>query len=151
MIGSTNARSSLESSCSDHAEMMIKRGAAHDSTELSGHAMMMSCPPHSYIADSLVNPDMPYPHEIPNIPMQDFDVMVASNTTVDMNGEVNPFGALNMIRNDSRYSSFTPEELNNIKAKLQLKSRCYGYVVTTLHPTNVTPLSLHLHLAGAVR
>jgi len=70
---------------------MIQRGPVHDFTELSGHAMMLSCSQHSYIAESPGNPDMPYPHEMPNIPMQDLDIMVDSKATIDMSGEVNPF------------------------------------------------------------
>ncbi len=118
---------------------MIQRGAAHDSTELSGHAMMLSCPPHSYIQDSLNDPDMQYPLQVPTVPRQDFDVMMHSNTTVDMNGEINPVAALLMIRRDRRFPTLTEAELNTIKDELADKSRCYGYFAVTFLP--LTPLS----------
>lgn len=141
MIGFANATPSLESSCSDHAELMIKRGAVRDSAELSGHAMMLSCPPHSVIVDSMGNAKMPYPHDAHAIAPQDFDMMLATANQVNMNGEVNPFGALNMIRSDDRFPSFTKDEFNMIKMDLQLKSRCYGYAITTFHPIDTTFLS----------
>ncbi|KAK4692565.1 hypothetical protein P7C71_g4662, partial [Lecanoromycetidae sp. Uapishka_2] len=117
----------LESSCGDHAELMIKRGAVRDSAELSGHAMMLSCPPHSVIVDSLSNPNA-YPRDAPaTVAPQDFEIQLATATSVDMNGEVNPFGAINMIRRDERFPAFTENEFNMIKMDLQLKSRCYGF------------------------
>lgn len=107
--------------------------------------MMLSCSQHSYIAESLGNPDMPYPHEMPNIPMQDLDIMVDSKATIDMSGEVNPFGALNIIKNNSSYQSFTPEKLNNIKAELQLEGRCYGCVFHCHHEPKIVIFSFLCH------
>ena len=46
--------------------------------------MMLSCSPHSYIAESLGNPNMPCLHEMPNVPMQDLEIMVDSKATIDI-------------------------------------------------------------------
>ena len=121
---------------------MIQRGAAHDSTELSGHAMMLSCPPHSYIQDSLTNPELEYPLKWTKAPMQDYRVMTSGARAVDMNGEISPVEALLMIRRDSRYTTLTVDELNTIKTTLAEKSRCYGYVVVPALNFGVAPWPL---------
>ena len=108
---------------------MMKRAVDTTSTELSGHALMMSCPSHDEIMHHIDNPDLPFPHKMPDMPPHDLNRMMMNSANMDLGGEVTPVMALKMMRADERYDLMSIGELNDIKEQLKVKSRCYGYVV----------------------
>lgn len=138
-LGVANVRHlSLEESCRDHATFMVQRAVNQNSSELSGHALMMTCPSHNTIVNSLDNKGMPvdkdarFAHEMPNLPNADLNAMMIASSNLDLNGEVTPVMALKMIRDDKRYPMMTLAHFESLKEKLKTRSRCYGYVVSLI-------------------
>ena len=107
---------------------MMKRAVDTSSTELSGHALMMTCPSRDEIMASYDNPEAHFPLKMPDMPASDLNRMMMMSGNMDLGGEVTPVMALKMIRADERYDLMSLTELNELKAQLKAKSRCYGYV-----------------------
>ena len=108
---------------------MMKRAVDTSSTELSGHALMMTCPSRDEIMASYDNPTAQFPLRMPDIPAAELNRMMMMSTNMDLGGEVTPVMALKMIRADERYDLMSLTELNELKTQLKTKSRCYGYVL----------------------
>ena len=117
---------------------MVQRAVNQNSSELSGHALMMTCPSHNTIVNSLDNKGMPvdrdarFAHEMPNLPNADLNAMMIASSNLDLNGEITPVMALKMIRDDKRYPMMTMTHFESLKEKLKTRSRCYGYVILLL-------------------
>ncbi len=112
---------------------MMKRAIDTSSTELSGHALMMTCPSRDAIMASYDNPDAHFSLKMPDMPASELNRMMMMSANMDLGGEVTPVMALKMIRADERYDLMSLTELNELKDQLKAKSRCYGYVLIILH------------------
>ena len=119
-----NAVFSLEKVCHDHAQMMCVR-SDQSNTEVSGHAMMMSCPPPDHVRD---HPTVTYPHQAPDLPAVDLMKLYDLSTKLPLGGEITPVQALQLIRCHERYGELTAADYDTLQRALQEKSRCYGYV-----------------------
>ena len=108
---------------------MMKRAVDTSSTELSGHALMMTCPSRDEIMASYENPTTQFPLRMPDMPASELNRMMMMSANMDLGGEVTPVMALKMIRNDERYDYMSLTELNELKTQLKAKSRCYGYIL----------------------
>lgn len=91
--------------------------------QLSGHALMTTCPPGSHIANT---PDVPYPHQAPNLPAADLMRVIDLAAQIPTHGEIPPALALKIIREDERYGLLTQNDWQELTTKLKEKCRCYG-------------------------
>ena len=107
---------------------MMKRAVDTSSTELSGHALMMTCPSRDEIMAFSDNPAAQFPLRMPDQPASELNRLMMMSANIDLGGEVTPVMALKMIRADERYDLMSLTELNELKDQLKAKSRCYGYV-----------------------
>ena len=112
--------------------MMCVRSNQDPSPTPNGHAMMMSCPPFSHIDN---NPDVPYPHKMPNVPKADLMKLLSLSQDLQLDGEITPIMALNIIRSHPRYYELSGADLESIKEELKAKTRCYGYVTCHFTPS----------------
>ena len=108
---------------------MMKRAVDTSSTELSGHALMMTCPSRDEIMASLANPEAHFPMKMPDLPPSELNRMMMMSANMDLGGELTPVMVLKLIRGDERYDLMSLTELNELKDQLKAKSRCYGYVL----------------------
>ena len=92
-------------------------------TEVSGHAMMMSCPPPDHIQNK---PDETYPHKPPDLPAVDLMQLYNLSQKLPLDGEITPVQALQIIRSHERYGELTTGDFEVLKNDLKEKSRCYG-------------------------
>ena len=116
---------------------MMKRAVDTSSTELSGHALMMTCPSRDEIMASFDNPEAQFPLKMPDVPASELNRMMMMSANMDLGGEVTPVTALKMIRADERYDLMSLTELNELKDQLKAKSRCYGYVLLIFPRSNL--------------
>lgn len=93
--------------------------------EISGHAMMASCPPESHIRQ---RPDEPYPSKMPDIGMGDLLKLLDLSNRLPLDGEITPIMAWAGIFRHERRNELTAQDFENIKNDLRAKVRCYGYV-----------------------
>lgn len=114
---------SLEEVCHDHAMMMCVR-SDNSETEVSGHAMMMSCPPPDHVHE---HPDVVYPHKAPELPAPDLMKLYDLSQKLPLGGEITPVQALQLIRAHERYGELTVADFDVLKKDLREKSRCYGF------------------------
>lgn len=115
----------LEEVCHDHAMMMCVR-SDNSETEVSGHAMMMSCPPPDHVHE---HPEVVYPHKAPELPAPDLMRLYDLSQKLPLGGEITPVQALQLIRAHERYGELTVADFDVLKKDLREKSRCYGSVV----------------------
>ncbi|KAF2467544.1 uncharacterized protein BDR25DRAFT_63524 [Lindgomyces ingoldianus] len=113
----------LERPCMDHMQFLMVR--ANDSeSDVSGHALMASCPPESHIVNS---PQEQYPHQMPDIAMPDLLKLLDLSNRLPLDGEITPIMAWAMILQDHRFHELTTEDVVAIKNDLLAKVRCYGF------------------------
>ena len=105
-------------------------------TEVSGHAMMMSCPPANHVQSK---PDETYPHKPPDLPAADLMQLFSLSQKLPLGGEITPVQALQIIRCHERYGELTTGDFEILKSDLKEKSRCYGYVHFYGHSLAVRP------------
>jgi len=99
-----------------------------EAEELSGHALMASCPPKSYIAN---HPESPYPHGMPVLPAADLMKLLNFSqgiTWAHEDWEVTPIVAWSMILRDARARQLTVDDFRTLLSGLLTKVQCYGYV-----------------------
>jgi hypothetical protein len=98
-----------------------------DGEEVSGHALMASCPPASHIQN---NPNVKYPHKMPDIPLLDLQKLFELSTRITLpDAELTPIQAWAYITRDERFRILSEVDFEDIKQELLRKVRCYGYVV----------------------
>ena len=129
----------------DHLQYMLVRSNQDNDHPPSGHALMISCPPHSHIEN---HPDVPYPHKAMDLPGSELMKLFQLSQTLPLEGEITPIIALNMIWNHPRFNEMTAEDLNNIREELRLKTRCYGYAAID---TNKAPCQTSSTLSFLLR
>lgn len=112
----------LEQVCHDHQQFMCARAQGSE-TEVSGHAIMMSCPPPDHVRNK---PDETYPHKPPDLPAVDLMQLYNLSQKLPLDGEITPVQALQIIRSHERYGELTTGDFEILKSDLKEKSRCYG-------------------------
>jgi hypothetical protein len=107
----------------DHMQFLMVRASDSDA-DVSGHALMATCPPESHI---VATPDEKYPHQMPDITMPDLLKLLDLSNRLPLDGEITPIMAWAMIMRHERFFDLTKEEFEAIKGDLLAKVRCYGY------------------------
>ncbi|KAL8926862.1 MAG: hypothetical protein Q9208_002671 [Pyrenodesmia sp. 3 TL-2023] len=116
----------LEAICIDHKHLMITRGL-DNTTQLSGHSLMMTCPPSGFY---LKNPGDQYYHQMPNLPDAEVVYLIqTSYPTYDDEfggGEMAPAQALEIIENHPRALEINLAEFQTLTVELYRYMMCYG-------------------------
>lgn len=91
----------------------------------SGHALMATCPPPSYIANTTA--EQPYPHKAPNLPHANLSTLLNLSRQLVTEGQITPIMALQCLKNHELYPSLGREDIKIIIETLNTKVRCYGF------------------------
>ncbi|KAK8243938.1 hypothetical protein HDK90DRAFT_408052 [Phyllosticta capitalensis] len=114
----------LEKPCMDHMQFLLVRSQDSEA-EVSGHALMTTCPPHSHIANT---PKEQYPHKMPDVGTGDLmKLLDLSNRLPVMEGEMTPVMAWASILTHPRLAELTSDDFAHMKEDLLAKVRCYGF------------------------
>ena len=110
-----------------HTQFMCVRSTQglEPEPQISGHALMATCPPYSHIVEK---PDVPFPYKSYDIPNSDLLKLLDLSQSLPLNGEITPVQALKLIRSHERYGELTPVDFGALIDELKGKPRCYGYV-----------------------
>lgn len=110
----------------DHLPFVMTR--ARDShIDISGHALMASCPTPSTF-DALSEQELA--SKMPDISVQampDLLKLLDLSSRLPLDGEITPVMAWAMILGDERCAELTAEDVRVIKEGLLGKIRCYGF------------------------
>ncbi|KAL8806611.1 MAG: hypothetical protein Q9182_001259 [Xanthomendoza sp. 2 TL-2023] len=123
----------LEGVCQDHKKMMCLRNTNPDANHLTGHALMLSCPPDGHYHE---NPDDDHYHQLPEIPNPELMKLLALSYDLPLNGEMAPVQALQIIRNHARASELTQRDFRLLTERLFKYMNCYGNTQGTLNYQN---------------
>lgn len=119
----------LESSCRQHTELLCRRSGDSpsdtDEALFSGHALMASCPPPTYLADP--SPSEVYPHKTYDLPPANLSTLLNLSQQLVTEGEITPTMALHKVKTHARYRSLTKEDIRGMIDDLNAKVRCYGF------------------------
>jgi hypothetical protein len=108
----------------DHIQFLMVRAKDSD-IDISGHALMASCPPDSHIcADGDKSHFQP---PMPDIALPELLKLLDLSNRLPLDGEITPIMAWAMILQDPRVGELTPEDVAVIKGNLLGKIRCYGF------------------------
>lgn len=107
----------------DHMQFLMVR--SEDSTgEISGHALMATCPPHSHISEQ---PEEKYPHKMPDIGKGDLVKLLDLSRRLPMDqGEITPIMAWAQIRGHPKFFELGKPDFEMLQDVLDKKVRCYG-------------------------
>ncbi|KAI4280533.1 MAG: hypothetical protein L6R38_004395 [Xanthoria sp. 2 TBL-2021] len=114
----------LEGVCQDHKKMMCVRGTNPNPAQLSGHALMFSCPPDRHYHE---NPNDEHYHEMPDIPNPELMKLLALSYDLPLNGEMAPVQALQIIRTHERAPELTLQDFRSLTERLFKYMNCYGF------------------------
>ena len=113
----------------DHMQFLCVRSHQEPQEEISGHALMATCPPHEHIVN---HPEVPYPHKTWDVPNPDLMKLLELSERLPLDGEITPVMALKIIRVHERFGELTAEDFEVLKDDLKAKVRCYGYVTSEI-------------------
>jgi hypothetical protein len=65
-----------------------------------------------------------------DIPAVELDRLLQLSLGLDLDGELTPVQAWNLIRNHHSFSKLTPDGLRALRAAMAKKTECYGLVFT---------------------
>ncbi|KAL8731102.1 MAG: hypothetical protein Q9166_003630 [cf. Caloplaca sp. 2 TL-2023] len=103
---------------------MCVRGTNPNPAQLSGHALMLSCPPDRHYHE---NPNDDHYHQLPEIPNPELMKLLALSYDLPLNGEMAPVQALQIIRNHARSSEITRRDFASLTERLFRYMNCYGF------------------------
>ena len=115
----------LEKYCQEHKTLMCHRGQNENPEELSGHALMASCPPPAHLEQDPT--DMHY-HQLPDVPIPELWKLLDLAQELPLHGEMTPVHVVKMLRDHARYSELTETDFSTLTGCLYGVTRCYGYV-----------------------
>ncbi|GAB1191445.1 hypothetical protein APSETT444_000624 [Aspergillus pseudonomiae] len=118
----------LESPCREHTDYLCRRSITEADDEdmpFSGHALMASCPPPSYIANT--THEQAYPHQTYNLPHANLTTLLNLSRQLVTDGQITPIMALQCLKNHEMYRSLTRDDIRIIIDTLNTKVRCYGF------------------------
>jgi hypothetical protein len=119
----------LESPCRVHTEYLCREAYkdVERDTFFSGHALMASCPPPSYIQNVPEGDGNQYPHQTYNLPLPNLEKLLNLSKQLITEGQVTPIMILQSLKNHEMYSTLTKEDIKTIVDTLTAKIRCYGF------------------------
>ena len=91
----------------------------------SGHALMATCPPPSYIATT--TNEQTYPHKTYDLPHVNLTTLLNLSRQLVTEGQITPIMALQCLKNHQLYGRLTREDVKIIVETLNTKVRCYGF------------------------
>lgn len=91
----------------------------------SGHTLMASCPPPSYI--SRTTSDQTYPHKTYDLPPANLMTLLNLSRQLVTDGQITPIMALQCLRTHEMYPTLTRDDVRVIVETLNTKIRCYGF------------------------
>ncbi|KAL4816569.1 hypothetical protein BDW67DRAFT_161868 [Aspergillus spinulosporus] len=118
----------LESPCRDHTDYLCRRSITEADDEdmpFSGHALMATCPPPSYIANT--TSEQTYPHKTYDLPHANLTTLLNLSRQLVTEGQVTPIMALQALKNHEMYTKLTRDDVKLIMDTLENKVRCYGF------------------------
>ncbi|KAE8394806.1 hypothetical protein BDV23DRAFT_126017 [Aspergillus alliaceus] len=118
----------LESPCREHTDYLCRRSITEADDEdmpFSGHALMASCPPPSYISNT--TPEQPFPHQTYDLPHANLTTLLNLSRQLVTDGQITPIMALQCLKNHEMYGSLTRGDIKIIIETLNTKVRCYGF------------------------
>ncbi|KAJ5153710.1 uncharacterized protein N7500_009149 [Penicillium coprophilum] len=118
----------LEGPCREHTDYLCRRSITEADDEdmpFSGHALMASCPPPSYIANT--TPEQPYPHKAPDLPHANLSTLLNLSRQLVTEGQITPIMALQCLKNHELYTTLRRDDIKIIMDTLNTKVRCYGF------------------------
>ncbi|KXG52059.1 bZIP transcription factor, bZIP-1 [Penicillium griseofulvum] len=118
----------LESPCREHTDYLCRRSITEADDEdmpFSGHALMASCPPPSYIAKT--THEQPYPHKAPDLPHANLSTLLNLSRQLVTDGQITPIMALQCLKNHELYTTLRRDDIKIIMDTLNTKVRCYGF------------------------
>ncbi|KAL4952710.1 hypothetical protein BDW69DRAFT_195439 [Aspergillus filifer] len=118
----------LESPCREHTDYLCRRSvneADDEDMPFSGHALMATCPPPSYIANT--TSEQTYPHKTYDLPHANLSTLLNLSRQLVTEGQVTPIMALQALKSHEMYSRLTCDDVKLIMDTLETKVRCYGF------------------------
>ncbi|PYH67229.1 protein flbB [Aspergillus vadensis CBS 113365] len=118
----------LESPCREHTDYLCRRSITEADDEdmpFSGHALMATCPPPSYIATT--SNEQTYPHKTYDLPHANLSTLLNLSRQLVTDGQITPIMALQCLKNHELYRSLTKDDVKVIIETLNTKVRCYGF------------------------
>lgn len=118
----------LESPCREHTDYLCRRSITEADDEdmpFSGHALMASCPPPSYISNT--TPEQTFPHQTYDLPHANLTTLLNLSRQLVTDGQITPIMALQCLKNHEMYGSLTRGDIKIIIETLNTKVRCYGF------------------------
>ena len=106
----------------DHMQMLCVRSQDTEG-EISGHALMATCPPESHLIE---RPEVQYPHKMPDMQASDLLKLLDLSNRLPLDGEITPVMAWAMVLRNEHLHLLTPQDFGNMKEELLGKVRCYG-------------------------
>lgn len=111
---------------------MCLRGRNDNPVELSGHAMMATCPSQKHLDEE--PPDTEY-HAIPDVPIPELWKLLDLAQELPLHGELTPVQAVKMLKDHERFEELTEKDFSDLTKSLYEVTRCYGYVfVVCINP-----------------
>ncbi|KAJ5926204.1 hypothetical protein N7516_007977 [Penicillium verrucosum] len=118
----------LEGPCREHTDYLCRRSVTEADDEdmpFSGHALMATCPPPSYIAKT--THEQPYPHKAPDLPHANLSTLLNLSRQLVTEGQITPIMALQCLKNHELYPTLRRDDIKIIMDTLNTKVRCYGF------------------------
>ncbi|KAJ5817320.1 hypothetical protein N7447_009553 [Penicillium robsamsonii] len=118
----------LEGPCREHTDYLCRRSITEADDEdmpFSGHALMATCPPPSYIAKT--THEQPYPHKAPDLPHANLSTLLNLSRQLVTDGQITPIMALQCLKNHELYPTLRRDDIKIIMDTLNTKVRCYGF------------------------
>lgn len=91
----------------------------------SGHALMATCPPPSYLAKT--TDESPYPHQTYDLPHANLSTLLNLSRQLVTDQQVTPIMALQCLKQNEMYRTLTRDDVKIIIETLNTKVRCYGF------------------------
>ncbi|OJJ84588.1 protein flbB [Aspergillus glaucus CBS 516.65] len=118
----------LEGPCREHTDYLCRRSVTEADDEdmpFSGHALMASCPPPSYIANTTDR--NPYPHKTYDLPAANLSTLFNLSKQLVTEGQITPIMALKQLKSEAVYPTLSRDDVRIIMDTLNTKVRCYGF------------------------
>jgi hypothetical protein len=108
----------------DHMQFLLVKANNGGEEDVSGHALMASCPPESHIHN---HPDQPYPSQMPqDVGMSDLIKLLDLSNRLPLDGEITPVMAWAGILVHPQFGELSGQDFKQMKEDLVGKVRCYG-------------------------
>lgn len=118
----------LEGPCREHTDYLCRRSVTEADDEdmpFSGHALMATCPPPSYIANT--THEQKYPHKTYDLPLANLSTLLNLSRQLVTDGQITPIMALQCLKNHELYPTLSRDDVKIIIETLNTKVRCYGF------------------------